>query len=345
MKRLINFLLTAPEYNLKIGFSSSLLVCLSWGFCSVSLAQPGQVKANGITIAYESFGAVNRPAILLIAGTNAQLTMWPRPFCDQLASRGYRVIRFDNRDVGLLTRLEQAGPPDWAAISKAMLEQKTPPLPYSLDDMASDAVGLLKALQINKAHIVGASMGGMIAQRVAYNHPQYTLSLASLMSGRGKPVFPLLAKPTLFAQLPPPGPATDTSGYIERETQSYIVLTGPVYKSDRARVQERVRADVRRGYYPDGAARHQAASLVGFYTGREAALKTIKVPTVVIHGSEDPLVTVDAGRDIAATIPGAQFERVDGMGHDLPDAVLNKLATLIVNNAAKAGQKKTFFVN
>ncbi|MBO0931816.1 alpha/beta fold hydrolase [Fibrella sp. HMF5036] len=132
-------------------------------------------------MAYESQGAHQAPAILLIAGANMQLTAWPATFCRQLVRRGYRVVRFDNRDIGLSTKLDQAGLADWAAIGKALAERKTPPLPYTLDDMAADAVGLLDVLGIKKAHIVGASMGGMIAQRVAYNHPKHTLSLTNLI--------------------------------------------------------------------------------------------------------------------------------------------------------------------
>jgi pimeloyl-ACP methyl ester carboxylesterase len=130
------------------------------------------VQANGITIAYESFGSKDSETILLIAGTNAQLSMWPVEFCNKLVKRGYRVICYDNRDIGLSTKFDKAGMPDWAAITKALQANKTPPLPYTLDEMATDAAALLNALGIKKAHIVGASMGGMIAQWVAYNYPE-----------------------------------------------------------------------------------------------------------------------------------------------------------------------------
>jgi pimeloyl-ACP methyl ester carboxylesterase len=158
-------------------------------FYSIRLsAQPGQTIANGITIAYESLGSQNDQAILLISGTNAQLTMWPIEFCNGLVKKGYRVIRFDNRDIGLSTKFDKAGLPDWTGIGKALKDKQSPPLPYTLDDMANDAVGLLDALQIKKAHIVGASMGAMIAQRVAYDHREHTLSLASIMAGGAIPV-------------------------------------------------------------------------------------------------------------------------------------------------------------
>ena len=160
-----------------------------------SAAQTGQAEANGITLAYESFGQKENEAILLIAGANAQLTMWPDEFCRNLAGHGYRVIRFDNRDIGLSTKFDKAATPDMADIVQAIQEKKRPPLPYTLDDMADDAVGLLDALGIKKAHIVGASMGAMIAQRVAYNHPGRVLSLASIAGGGGNTSFMAIAKP------------------------------------------------------------------------------------------------------------------------------------------------------
>ncbi|WP_280640680.1 alpha/beta fold hydrolase [Hymenobacter volaticus] len=149
----------------------------------------GLVNANGLTLAYERFGSPKNEAILLIAGTNSQLTTWPPALCDYLARRGYQVIRFDNRDVGLSTQCTPAGLPDWAAIGQALQAHQPPPLPYTLDDMANDAAGLLTALGIDRAHVVGASMGGMIAQRLAYNHPQRVLTLTSLMAGAATPGF------------------------------------------------------------------------------------------------------------------------------------------------------------
>ncbi|GAB3748257.1 alpha/beta fold hydrolase [Spirosoma pomorum] len=298
--------------------------------------QSGQVKANGITIAYESFGPVNKPTILLIAGTNAQLTMWPVALCDDLVKRGYRVIRFDNRDIGLSTKMDKAGAPNWAGIIKALQEKTPPPLPYTLDDMAADAVGLLDALTISKAHIVGASMGGMIAQRVAYNHPEHTLSLTIIMSGGGRPDLPVVAKPEVVGKIPPPGLPTDTTANLNREIASTIVLAGTTYPPDSVMVRKQVMADFRRSYYPDGFGRQGAASLAGYHAGRTDQLKTIKVPTLVIHGNDDPLVPIEAGRDVAATIPGARFELVNGMGHGFPSPLLSRLATLIADNAAKA---------
>ncbi|WP_020598829.1 alpha/beta fold hydrolase [Spirosoma panaciterrae] len=317
-----------------IFFLSALVACR----CEAQInpkAEKGQVNVGNVTIAYESQGSYKAPVILLIAGTNMQLTGWPAGFCQQLVSRGYRVIRLDNRDVGLSSKFDQAGLPDWAAIGKALAEQKTPPLPYTLDDMAADAVGLLDALDIKKAHIVGVSMGGMIAQRVAYTYPEHTLSLTSIMAGGGKPTFPLVAKPELAGQIPPPGAASDTAAYIKREVQSMKILAGPVYPLTELQAQSRVQQAVQRAYYPEGLHRQGAASLVGFLSGRQEQLKTIKVPTLVIHGSEDPIVVVEAGRDVAASVPGAVFQLINGMGHDLPETLTSQLASLIIDNARK----------
>ncbi len=302
----------------------------------LSAAQPGQVKANGINVAYESFGSKNDETILLIPGTNAQLTMYSPEFCNKLVSRGYRVIRFDNRDIGLSTKFDKAGMPDWAAISKALQQKTKPPLPYTLDEMADDAVGLLDALGIRKAHIVGASMGGMIAQRVAYNHPEHTLSLASIMAGGGDTTFPLVAKPGEIAKIPQPGDPKDTAAYIKREIKSMQVLAGPVYTPDSADLESYVRENIKRSYYPEGLFRQGAVSLAGFYANRAEKLKTIKVPAIVIHGDQDPLVAIDAGKDVAANIPGAEFKIVKGMGHYFPEEVIDTLVNLIVQNAAKA---------
>ncbi len=301
--------------------------------------QAGKVTANGITITYESFGANNRETILLIAGTNAQLTAWPVEFCNELVKRGYRVIRFDNRDIGLSTKLDTAGMPDWTAIGKALQEKTTPPLPYTLDDMADDAVSLLDALKIKKAHIVGASMGGMIAQRVAYNHPEHTLSLASIMAGGGNATFPLIAKPDIVNKIPPPGDPKDTAAFISREIKAWTILAGPVYMSDQQNLLSTVKAEVNRSYYPDGLMRQGAVSLAGFYTDRHAQLNTIKVPAVIIQGSEDPIVIADAAKDVATNIPGADFELINGMGHDLPKPLFGKIVDLIVRNALRGNKQ------
>src|SRR5262249_37872396 len=171
--------------------------------------QRGQARANGITIAYESFGPADRETVLLIMGNGTQLTAWPVELCEELVRRGYRVVIYDNRDVGLSTKFDHAGGPDVKAGIEARPAGKPPPPPHTLGDMAKDAVGLLDALGVKKAHIVGVSMGGMIAQLVAADHPEHTLSLTSIMSTSGKPGIPFPAKPEAVAKMPPPAPEGD----------------------------------------------------------------------------------------------------------------------------------------
>ena len=301
----------------------------------VSVSQAGEVKANGITIAYESFGSPKNETILLISGTNAQLTMWPMEFCDGLVKRGYRVIRFDNRDIGLSTKFDSAGMPDWPGITKALQEKTPPPLPYTLDDMADDAVALLDSLGIKKAHVAGASMGGMIAQRIAYNHPEHTLSLASISAGGGDTTFPLIAKPDVINKIPQPPDPMDTAAYIKREMQTMTILAGPIYPPEPEKLAIYVKNNVKRSYYPDGFFRQGAVAMCGFYAGRQDKLKTIHVPAVVIHGSEDPVVAIEAGKNVADNIPGAKFELIKGMGHDLPSPLIDKLVDIIANNASR----------
>lgn len=307
---------------------------------NISAQQKGLAKANGITIAYESFGSNKDETMLLIAGTNAQLTKWPLEFCEGLVKHGFRVIRFDNRDIGLSTKFDSLGMPDWAAIGKALDEKTAPPLPYTLDDMADDAAALLRALKIKKAHVTGASMGGMIAQRLAYNHPENVLSLTSIMAGGGDTSFPLVAKPDVINTIPPPGEPNDTAGYIKREMKTMMVLAGPVYPPDSTGMEAFVKQNIRRSYYPEGFYRQGAVAMSGFYTQRSDKLKTIKVPTLVIHGTEDPLVAIEAGRNVAQNIPGAKFEIIQGMGHDLPAAIIDHLVDLIASNAAQVKTKQ-----
>lgn len=319
-----------------LGLAASLWGCAPRKRETHVLPSPtGVVQANGMALAYERFGFSNKETILLIAGTNSQLTAWPTSFCRYLAQRGYQVIRFDNRDVGLSTKLVQAGPPDWAAIGQALQANQAPALPYTLDDMATDAAELLTALGIDQAHVVGASMGGMIAQRLAYNHPSRVLTLTSIMAGGGKTGLPLIAKPEALAAVPAPGPPTDTASHIRREMLLLRTLNGTAYTRDSLYLQAMVRADVRRSYYPEGMSRQGAASLAGFYAGREPQLRTIRVPTLVLHGSADPLVTPEAGRDVARNVPNARFVLIEGMGHGISPAFATQVADLILSNVDK----------
>jgi len=287
-----------------------------------------QIQANGISITYDSFGSDKAPPLLLIMGLGAQMTRWRPEFCEQLAARGFRVIRFDNRDAGLSTHLIEAGVPDMAVVAAAMQKGEKPEVPYTLSDMAADATGLLDALGIARAHIVGASMGGMIAQLVAADHPEHTLSLTSIMSTTGNPALPR-ATPEAMAVLTnrPPHPS-DEEAYLAHSLAAARVIGSPAYPVDEAVQRAQSLADVKRCYEPTGFARQIAAVTA---TGdRRAKLKTITAPTVVVHGAADPLVPVEGAHDTAENIPGAELVVIPGMGHDLPPALYDTLIDAIV---------------
>jgi pimeloyl-ACP methyl ester carboxylesterase len=292
-----------------------------------------QVQANGISIEYESFGDKANETVLLIMGLGAQLTMWPVEFCNELVSRGFHVVRFDNRDIGLSTKFESAGMPDMAAIFGALMAGKPATSAYSLDDMADDAVGVLDALGIKRAHIVGASMGGMIAQLVAINHPDRTLSLTSIMSTTGNPALPQ-AKPEAMAVLMAPAVEGDTEAAIERGINAWKVIGSPGYPTDDKLLREWVSRDVKRSLYPLGTARQMAAIVAN--GDRREKLKKLKVPAIVVHGEADPLVPVEGGRDTAANIPGAELRAIPGMGHDFPLGLVQTYADAVSSVVARA---------
>jgi len=292
-----------------------------------------QVEANGISIEYDSFGDPAASPLLLIMGLGAQMTRWAPAFCQALAARGFRVIRFDNRDVGLSSHFNDAGVPDLAEISGARARGEKPNVPYTLSDMAADAVGLLTALGIGKAHIVGASMGGMIAQMVAIEHPERVLSLTSIMSNTGNSA--IRAKPEAMAVLVnrPPHPS-DEEAYLKHTVAAARVTGSPAYPADEAVLRENALADVKRAYNPAGFGRQMAAITA---TGdRREQLKSVAAPTMVIHGEADPLVPVEGGRETAAHIPGAEIVTIPGMGHDVPVALYGQIIDAICAATARA---------
>ena len=297
--------------------------------------QTGTVEANGIKIAYESFGSpdAERETILLIAGTGQQLVGWPIELVNALVERGYRVVRFDNRDVGLSTKLSDAGIPDAAAVGKALQEGKTPPIPYTIRDMAEDTVGLLDALDIEQAHLVGASMGGAIAQWVAIDHPERVLSLTTIAADSGNPQIPAIANPEAFAGVPPQPTTADRDAFIEWQVKTFQVLAGSTYSVDEATVHEWAERDFDRGFDPDGLIRQQTAILVDHVAPsaeRMNNLSKIKVPTVVIQGSEDPLVPMASAEDLAARIPNAELRVIPGLGHFIPLALIPDIVDAIM---------------
>jgi pimeloyl-ACP methyl ester carboxylesterase len=273
-----------------------------------------QAKANNISIEYEAFGDPSSPPILLIVGLSCQLIYWDEEFCRRLADAGLYVIRFDNRDAGLSTKLDAAGVPDiMDMVSKLMSRQKVTP-PYTIHEMAADAVGLLDALKIDKAHVCGMSMGGMIAQSLAIYYPQRVLSLTSIYSTTGNPHLPQ-PKPEIMGLLLTP-PPREREPFIQFQLNLYRAFTGPGFGFDEEWVRKTMGMAYDRAYFPQGVARQLAAILT--QENRKPALKGVRAPTLVIHGDADPLVSVEAGKDTAEAMPGAELKIIKGMGHDLP---------------------------
>jgi pimeloyl-ACP methyl ester carboxylesterase len=286
-----------------------------------------RLRANGIDIEYEEFGDPKGAPLLLVTGLGAQMISWEDAFCEQLAGRGFHVIRFDNRDSGLSTRLEAAGPPDMAAAIGG-----DPHPAYMLDDMAADAVGLLDALGIEAAHIVGASMGGFISQLIAINHPGRVLSLTSIMSGPSwrEGVGPTPeASAVLFAK-PPSTPEQS----IEMAIAGRRALVGSGDPFDEEFERARATRAVQRAYYPVGTGRQLLAILAA--KPRLEPLRGVRVPTLVIHGKDDILVPIENGRLVAEAVPGARLLELDGMGHDIPKRVWPQVIDAIVETARTA---------
>lgn len=273
------------------------------------------IDVNGISLAYDTQGDPNGTPLLLVMGLGLQLISWPDAFCQGLVQQGFHVIRFDNRDCGLSSKMDHLGVPNLPlAFLKSLLRL---PLSagYTLNDMAQDTVGLLDALGIGKAHIVGASMGGMIAQIVAARHPHRVLSLTSIMSTSGRRGLPgptAAARRVLLAR---PKNPRDMESVIEHLMYTFRVIGSPGYPTPDEILRERIAATVRRNVHPAGTARQLLA--IAASGDRVQLLKSISVPAMVIHGTHDPLVPVACGRDTARLIPGAALHEIDGMGHDL----------------------------
>ena len=288
-----------------------------------------RLRSNGIEIEYESRG--EGPPVVLIMGVGAQLLFWDERFCEMLAARGFRVIRFDNRDTGLSTRLDGAGVPDIRRLIPRFLLGRPLEVPYTLDDMADDVDGLLGGLGLESAHVVGASLGGMVAQTLALRHPGRVRTLTSIMSAPGGRRA-LLGKPRAILSLLKP-PARGRSEAIERHVALFRVIGSPGFPFDEQAHRDLAARAYDRSFYPPGMARQMAAVLAS--GSRRRALAAVRVPTLVIHGSEDPLIPVSGGRATARAIPGARFMLVDGMGHDLPQGVWPAVVSAIADMAEK----------
>ncbi len=292
----------------------------------VQHSKPAVAKVNDIEIVFDTFGDTSWPPILLIMGLGAQMIDWRDDFCERLASRGYWVIRYDNRDVGLSSKFDDAGVPDMLKMLIAASQGSVVESPYTIDDMADDAVGLLEALEIEKAHVIGVSMEGMIAQSMAIHHPARLATLISIMSSTGEPDLPP-PTPEALAVLTTPAP-TDRENYIQSSVETWQILSGPRFPPDENLIREQAGLKFDRGIHPAGIARQMAAILVS--GGRKKLLKSVTVPTLVIHGDADPLVPVAGGEDTAAAIPGAKLIIIKGMGHYLPIELWPQLIDEIV---------------
>ncbi|TFV61274.1 UNVERIFIED_ORG: alpha/beta hydrolase [Bacillus sp. AZ43] len=282
-----------------------------------------------IELAYETFGDPSDPPVLLVMGLATQMIGWPDEFCAGLAGRGLFVVRFDNRDIGLSTHLDDAGTPDIMAIFGG----DTSSAAYPLTDLASDTIGLLDALGLGSVHLVGASMGGMVAQLVAVQAPERVRSLTSIMSTTGEPGVGAPAEVALPVLLAPA--ATDRESAIQRVVDTYRVIGSPGFEFDEAALRDRAGLSFDRAHDPAGVARQLAAILTTH--DRTPDLAKVAVPTLVIHGSQDTLVDVSGGRATAAAVPGAELVVVDGMGHDLPRAVWPEITDRIAALIARAG--------
>lgn len=291
-----------------------------------------KAKVNNIEIEYETIGDPISKPLLLIAGLGSQMLAWSDEMCESFANRGFFVIRFDNRDIGLSTKLEDEGMPDFMEINATYASGEIPKVPYTLEDMAGDAIGVLDALNIDKAHVCGASMGGMIAQIIAYTHPSRVLSLTVIMSTTANPELPP-SKPEILMQFFAPVPSEREVCIEEMVKRDSLIHGTFAYDEDQSREYRTKEYD--RSYYPEGVARQLAAMAVP--GNIKPKISAIRAPTLVIHGSEDPFNLVEAGKDIAATIPGAELLILDGMGHSFPREVLPRIVNALVANSNKIG--------
>jgi pimeloyl-ACP methyl ester carboxylesterase len=294
-----------------------------------------KIRANGIDIEIEDTASLcpsdtdvlTRPVVLLIMGLGMQLVAWPPEMVQALVDAGFRVVRMDNRDVGLSQHFDQLGKPNllWAGL-KYKLGLPTRP-PYTVNDMAADALGVLDALNIPRAHIVGVSMGGMIAQRVAIAAPRRVISLTSIMSSSGARGLPQARPEVMRALLSRPANNTPAAA-VDQTIKLFKAIGSPAYPTPEPEMRERVSYAVQRSFHPVGTLRQMLAILSD--TTRAAQLERIVSPTLVLHGRADPLVPFVHGEDTAKRIAGAQLVGIDGMGHDLPpEPVAQMLDALI----------------
>ena len=291
------------------------------------------ISANGITIEYDTFGDRGGRPLLMVMGLGAQMIAWRPEFCQQLAERGHFVIRYDNRDVGLSEKFGHLGVPDLVAILGAIATGDAPEAPYSLDDMVDDGLGLLDALEIESAHVCGASMGGMIVQAMAINAPERVLSMTSIMSTTGNPDLPPATEEAMAALLTPG--ATTPEGAVERSLHINRVIGSPAYQAPAQQLRARALEAYERCSYPEGVTRQMAA--VAAHGNRKPHLEKLDLPTLIVHGEADPLVPAAGGIDTHEAVDNSELLLIDGMGHDLPEPIWPEVIDGISRTTARRG--------
>jgi pimeloyl-ACP methyl ester carboxylesterase len=295
-----------------------------------------RIRANGIEIEYEEMGPKDGAPFLLIMGFGSQMTSWPRELREGLADAGLRVITFDNRDVGLTQKWDGIMP-DVKAAMIAVAEGRKPDVPYTLSDMAADAAGLFDALDIESAHIAGASMGGMIAQLVALDHPKKARSLISIFSTTSDPSLPRSA-PEAQAALMTPAPSNDRAAVIAHSLKGRRAYASTRFPFDEERLSQLIGESYDRSFYPEGSLRQWSAVVSS--PPRTERLKKLRLPTLVLHGTADTLIRPAAGRHTADCIPGAEYHEIEGWGHDMPVGVFPELFGFILPFVARVEEMR-----
>ena len=293
-----------------------------------------KISANGVAIEVEDHGSPQGEPLLLIMGLGMQLVAWHEDFVESLVQRGFRVIRFDNRDIGLSENFDRFGAPNLGLDMLRFALGMRVSSPYTLADMAADSVGILDALGIPKAHICGASMGGMIAQQIGVRHPDRVKSMTLMMTSTGARKLPGPSLKVRGAMLARPKNPTDVESVIAHYVALYQLIGSPGFPPAEGYVRSRLQISVRRSYRPAGTARQMVA--IAADGDRSPLVAQIRLPTQIIHGAADPLVPLAAGRDLAAKIPDAEIDVIPGMGHDLPVALWPRFVAGIASAAGRA---------
>ena len=294
-----------------------------------------KAATNGVKLEYELTGPEDGPPLLLVGGLGVQIISWTEIFVAALAARGFRVIAYDNRDIGLSTKHDDWGPADIKTAFKQARAKEKVEAPYTLEDMADDAAGLLDALGIDKAHIVGSSNGGAIAQTLAIRHPDKIATMVSIMATSGRRGLPRPEGEVAEWLARPRNPSGTREGAMDEAVSTSHLIGSPGFPRDEKVLRDRAGRLYDRSFYPAGNSRHLLASIASG-DGRAARLGDISAPTLVIHGRDDPLVDLACAEDVLKTIPGAEMLVIDGMGHDYPDGAVPQIADAILDNAKRA---------